>query len=128
VELGVVDPTERCRLVFFIPEAKMTFMVVVNLLLSFWRSVGFVQQVVNADRNSWLDVVILKFDPAAVVAQDGAGSTTGGNKGCTLSRKGLGGMARSALRIARKHIYPPDATFGRGSRDSGHSYCRPIRI
>jgi hypothetical protein len=105
VVLGAVDPTDRCRLVFFMPEAERTLMVAVNPFQSFFRRVGFVQQVVDAGRNSWLDIVIWKFDPAVAVAQCGAGSTTGGNQGWRLSRKGLGGMAHSALRIARKHIH-----------------------
>ncbi|CAM0148434.1 unnamed protein product [Urochloa decumbens] len=110
VEPGAVDPTDRCQLVFFMPEAERAFMVAVNPKSSYLTSVSFLKQAVNAGHNCWSDVVIWRSYPAAAVAQGNKSvSTAGGHRssrrGWTLSRKGMGRMARSAFKFARKHIH-----------------------
>ncbi|CAL5098457.1 unnamed protein product [Urochloa decumbens] len=81
VEPGAVDPTDRCQLVFFMPEAERAFMVVVNPKSSYLTSVSFLKQAVNAGHNCWSDVVIWRFYPAAAVAQGNKSVSTAGVAG-----------------------------------------------
>ena len=65
VELGVVDPNDRYRVVFFIPETKMTFIVVVNSLKSYAQCrLRPASCLTLAATLGWM----WKFDPAAAVA------------------------------------------------------------
>nr|CAB3445287.1 unnamed protein product [Digitaria exilis] len=103
-ELVALDPTDRCTLVFAMPEANAAFTVLVDPSKCF--SPGRVRLIKFANINlntSSLDAVVWKFNPAAPAVQDGEAKRIR-RRGRTLSRKGLFGMARNAFNLARKHI------------------------